>query len=192
MALLTRWAWAWVNSGSWWWTGRPGVLQFMGSQRVGHDWATELIHTYDIHGLFLLPFITCLWIDIQFLQGVLVKLVNSCVFDSWNLITMVNRSHSFSLCNNILNSIQQETYAKELLYRFSILASKYKVLWASLVAQWLRIYLQCKRHRFHLWVRKHPWRRKWQATPIFLPEKFHGQRNLVVYCHGVAKMLDLT
>ena len=34
--------WVWVNSGSWWWTGRPGVLQFMGSQRVGHDWVTEL------------------------------------------------------------------------------------------------------------------------------------------------------
>ena len=34
--------WVWVNSGSWWWTGRPGVLRFMGSQRVGHDWATEL------------------------------------------------------------------------------------------------------------------------------------------------------
>ena len=32
----------WVNSGSWWWTGRPGVLQFMGLQRAGHDWATEL------------------------------------------------------------------------------------------------------------------------------------------------------
>ena len=32
----------WVNSGSWWWTGRPGMLQFMGSQGVGHDWATEL------------------------------------------------------------------------------------------------------------------------------------------------------
>jgi len=32
----------WVNSGSWWWTGRPGVLRFMGSQRVGHNWATEL------------------------------------------------------------------------------------------------------------------------------------------------------
>ena len=42
MASLTRWTWVWVNSGSWWWTGRPGVLQFMGSQRVGHDWATEL------------------------------------------------------------------------------------------------------------------------------------------------------
>ena len=34
--------WAWVNSGSCWWTGRPGALQSMGSQRVGHDWATEL------------------------------------------------------------------------------------------------------------------------------------------------------
>ena len=32
----------WVNSGSWWWTGRPGVLRFTGSQRVGHDWATQL------------------------------------------------------------------------------------------------------------------------------------------------------
>ena len=42
MESLTRWMWVWVNSGSWWWTGRPGVLQFMGSQRVGHDWATEL------------------------------------------------------------------------------------------------------------------------------------------------------
>ena len=42
MASLTRWTWVWVNSGSWWWTGRPGVLQFMGSQRVRHNWATEL------------------------------------------------------------------------------------------------------------------------------------------------------
>ena len=42
MASLTQWTWIWVNSGSWWWTGRPGVLWFMGSQRVRHDWATEL------------------------------------------------------------------------------------------------------------------------------------------------------
>ena len=42
MASLTRWTWIWVNSRSWWWTGRPGMLRFMGSQRVGHDWATEL------------------------------------------------------------------------------------------------------------------------------------------------------
>ena len=42
MASLTRWTWVWVNSRSWWWTGRPGVLRFMGSQRVKHDWVTEL------------------------------------------------------------------------------------------------------------------------------------------------------
>ena len=42
MASPTQWTWVRVNSRSWWWTGRPGVLQFMGSQRVGHDWATEL------------------------------------------------------------------------------------------------------------------------------------------------------
>ena len=41
MASLTRWTWLWVSSGSWWWTGRPGVLQSMGSQRVRYDWATE-------------------------------------------------------------------------------------------------------------------------------------------------------
>ena len=42
MASPTWWTRVWVNSGSWWWTGRPGMLQSMESQRVGHDWATEL------------------------------------------------------------------------------------------------------------------------------------------------------
>ena len=42
MASPTWRMWAWVNSVRWWWTGRPGVLQFMGLQRVGHDWATEM------------------------------------------------------------------------------------------------------------------------------------------------------
>ena len=42
MASPTQRAWVWVISGSWWWTERPGMLWFMGSQRLGHDWATEL------------------------------------------------------------------------------------------------------------------------------------------------------
>ena len=42
MASPTQWTWVWVDSGSWWSTGRPGVLRSMGLQRVGHDWATEL------------------------------------------------------------------------------------------------------------------------------------------------------
>ena len=42
MASRTQWTWVWGNSRSWWWTGRPDVLQFMGLQRVRQDWATEL------------------------------------------------------------------------------------------------------------------------------------------------------
>ena len=41
----TQWTWVWLDSESWWWTGRPGVLQSMGSQRVRHNWVTELNHT---------------------------------------------------------------------------------------------------------------------------------------------------
>ena len=42
MTSLTQWTWVWASFGSWWWIGRPDVLQFMGLQRVGQDWATEL------------------------------------------------------------------------------------------------------------------------------------------------------
>ena len=51
MASPTQWTWVWVNSRSWWWTGRPGVLRSMGLQRVGHEWATELNWTESL--LFL-------------------------------------------------------------------------------------------------------------------------------------------
>ena len=55
----TRWTWVWVNSGSWWWTGRPGVLRFMGSQRVRHDSATELNWT-ELSMLFRQQVMVCL------------------------------------------------------------------------------------------------------------------------------------
>ena len=56
MASPTQWTWIWVDSGSWWWIGRPGMLRFMGSQRVGHDWATELNWTEDmLSGLIVIP-----------------------------------------------------------------------------------------------------------------------------------------
>ena len=54
MASLTLWTGVWVSSGSWWWTGRPGMLQSMGLQRVGHDWVTELNWTQKV--LLLDPF----------------------------------------------------------------------------------------------------------------------------------------
>ena len=56
MASPIWWTWVWVNSGSWWLTGRPVVLQFTRSQRVGHDWAAELnamwLNTSEAHFLF--------------------------------------------------------------------------------------------------------------------------------------------
>ena len=55
IASPTQWTWVWVSSRSWWWTGKPGVLQSMGSQRVGHDWAIELNWT----GLYLLEVSHC-------------------------------------------------------------------------------------------------------------------------------------
>ena len=45
MASPTQWTWVWVNPGSWWWTGRLGMLQSMGSQRVRHNWVTGLTWT---------------------------------------------------------------------------------------------------------------------------------------------------
>ena len=47
MASLTQWTWVWTDSGNWWWTWEPGMLQSMASQRVRHDWAAELNRTED-------------------------------------------------------------------------------------------------------------------------------------------------
>jgi len=52
MALPTPWTWVWANSRSWWWTGKPGMLQSMGLQRVGHGWATEELSWTELPYLF--------------------------------------------------------------------------------------------------------------------------------------------
>ena len=53
MASPTRWTWVWASSGSWWWTGKPGVLLFTGSQKFRHDWVTELT-TYLLNSIIQL------------------------------------------------------------------------------------------------------------------------------------------
>ena len=55
MASPTQWTWIWVNFRSWWWAGKPGVLQSMGSQRIGHEWGTQLNWTesYEVANLHL-------------------------------------------------------------------------------------------------------------------------------------------
>ena len=56
MASPTQWSWVWASSGSWWWTGKPGVLQSVGLQRVRHNWETELM----LHHLTLITFLKVL------------------------------------------------------------------------------------------------------------------------------------
>ena len=66
MESSTQWKWVWVDSRSWWWTGRPGVLWFMGLQRVGYDWATELnwtSHVKKIHPTLCYVMLQCLSVD---------------------------------------------------------------------------------------------------------------------------------
>ena len=70
LASLVWWTWVWVNSGRWWWTGRPGVLRCMGSQRVGHDWATEL---------------NCVFWLFQLESKIVILMYSSCLFTFFHL-----------------------------------------------------------------------------------------------------------
>ena len=62
MASSTQWIWVWVSSESWWWTGKPGVWQSMGSQRVGHDWVIELTDVCWIPVPYILDFFLLLFL----------------------------------------------------------------------------------------------------------------------------------
>ena len=59
---LIQWTWVWVNSGAWWWTGKPGMLQSMGLQRARHNWATKLKWTDMLLGFLNISLLrTCSW-----------------------------------------------------------------------------------------------------------------------------------
>ena len=90
MASSTRWTWVWVNSGSWWWTGRPGMLWFMGLQRVRHDWVTELN-----------------WTELNCLKSAVYLWVHTwyCTFyeiDKYILIHI----HHYAIIHSIFNSLK--------------------------------------------------------------------------------------
>ena len=95
MASLTRRMWVWVNSRSWWWTGGPGVLRFMGSQRVGHDWATELNWISIQHNL---EHLKATWQNFIFWGISKVVSLGRYKYNTWNKTTnkiycIINSSH---------------------------------------------------------------------------------------------------
>ena len=157
-------SWVWMNSWSWWWTGRPGVLRFMGSQRVGHDWGTELNWTGLIVVLYLISYKQQLkfpyfpkWSDhFTFLLTPFSKILTMYVLILDALLCAID--------------LFVHTYA-------NIMFSCGLPWWLSgKESAW-----QYRRCRFDSWVRKIPWRRKWQSTPALLPGKSHGQRSLIGY-----------
>ena len=83
----TWWTWVWASFGSWWWTGKPGVLQSMGSQRAGHDWATELNWTLSYHEFHGTDFIRYRW---QCVFGLTLNLGDGS--------QLLSESHSFFIC----------------------------------------------------------------------------------------------
>ena len=98
MASPTRWTWVWVDSRSWWWIGRPGVLQFMGLQGVRHDWATELNWTESVNN----------WKSIMFYP--IIYLINFLFWKNFNTINKVNPFYIIWKCKNPSNLIKYSIY----------------------------------------------------------------------------------
>ena len=118
-------------------------------------------------------------IDAQVLLAVLLK----CVFLTW----LNHRTEDWLLLRSVQNNAKR-------MWKQLIAASVVKnglPRWCSIKDSACQC-RRCKRTGFSPWVRKIPWRRKWQPTPVFLPEKFHGQRSLLGYSPWGHKQSDKT
>ena len=161
MALLTQWTWVWVNSRSWWWIGNPGVLRFMGSQRVRHDWASELN-----------------WL-IGSIRGGTELFV-----ERWYFGNVYEVSVRFEL---EFQSRQVSTH----IWRADVDLEVFRIWLTTMTNLGLPRWhsgkestWQCRRHKrckLDPWVGKMPWSRKWLPSPVFSPGKFHGQKSLAHY-----------
>ena len=87
MASPTRWTWVWVNSRSWWWTGRPGVLWFMGLQRVGHDWETELTDWLMPYSGYIILY-SVMYLVLQYIGKIIMELE-----ETWGIVRKKRPRH---------------------------------------------------------------------------------------------------
>ena len=202
--------WVWVNSGSWWWTGRPGVLQFMGLQRVGHDWATEPNWTEGmlaIRSLIPLPFPNPAWTS-----------RSSQIMNCWSLPSLENFEHYFASMWEECNCAVvwtffciaflwdwNENWPFPVLWPLLSFQICWHDEWGTFTASSFRIWnssigipspplalfvvMLAKAHltsHFRMsgsrWVTTLFWlTRQWHPTPVLLPGKSHGRRSLVGY-----------
>ena len=108
MASPTQWTWVWINSGRWWWTGRPGVLQPMGSQRVGHDWAVITTTNFRSHQSPPKRLLTPRFLELLPCRG----FDSACLW--WGLSICVSISNNFP--NNAYAADQGSTLSEPLIY----------------------------------------------------------------------------
>ena len=156
--------WVWVNSGRWWWTGMPGVLRFMGLQRVGH---TEWLN----------------WNELWFRASLVAQTVKRLPTMQETRVQSLGQvyplekemaTHSSTLAWKITRTEEpgrlQSMRSKRVGHDWMI------SLW--MLFRWLNdkeSTFQCRRREFDPWFGKILWRRKWQCTPVFLLRKSHGQ-----------------
>ena len=95
MASLTQCTWVWVDSWSWWWTGKPGVLQFMGSQRVRRNWVTEL--NWRAHRSFAKPTYYNQFLEIFILWPVFLIKQRKKVLSRWLLCLLTSLTAFWTL-----------------------------------------------------------------------------------------------
>ena len=205
MASPTRWTWVWVNSGSWWWTGRPGLLRFMQSQTVGHNW-TELKWTDSYFrdslrissGKWLGPWYSnpgqpeLRWFQSDLLLGIKHKIHSSEEgpllnrLHTWYCFLWVAiPDHPILARPSLIFSVTTPPLLPSqhvITTGYFICGCTYVGTWTSQVAQMVKNpVLQCGRPGFDPWVGKIHWRRAWQPTPVFLPGESLGQRRLAGY-----------
>ena len=175
MASLTRWTWVWVNSGSWWLTGRPGVLQFMESQRVGHNCVTELNWTeysiiYMYHSFFIHSYVDGPLDSFHVLAIVNRAAMNFRVHVSfWIMIfsgympsSWISGSYG-NFIPNFLRNLHTVLHSAVSVYIFTISERGFPGGASDKQPPW-----QFKRCQLDPWTRKIPRRRVWQPTPVFL------------------------
>ena len=138
MASPTQWTWVWVDSQSWWWTGRPGMLWFMGSQRVKHNWATELNWT-ELMWIFSFSS-TTYWKRLLLL--VLTFLSNNTIYykytvwflDSWfhsiNLSIYITISHYFECCTFVIVLKLESGCPLKFFFYYSVLTPQDSFIWS--------------------------------------------------------------
>ena len=183
------------------WPEEPDWLQSTGLQIIGYNLVTEHACAHirahrHIHTRLLQLFGFIFVIPYKFQDCLFFYFCEKCHqnFD----IDCFESVHCFRYYGyfNIINfyeSMRTEYLSSHLCFQFlSSMSYSFQCIDLSLPVPASFIVCQCRRCSFDLWVGKIPWRRKWQATPVFLPEKSNGQRSLVGYRPRGCKELDTT